>query len=107
MIRCNNCMSLFKDEDDLKIIEDDGEYINACPHCETDSYLMDVHDSKTRVKLGELAHKLNEFLYWEGTDISNGQYKFLHWYLLHELCKAAIELGEDVENTQDILDGNC
>lgn len=42
MIRCNNCMTVFESDEDLKLMDDDGEYINACPHCETDSYLMDL-----------------------------------------------------------------
>ena len=61
----------------------------------------------TRIKLGELADKLDDFLTFEGVDISDTQYEFLNGILLKELCKAAIELGEDIENTQDILDGNC
>lgn len=33
-IRCNNCMRLFKNEDDL------AEF--GCPTCKTDEYLMDL-----------------------------------------------------------------
>ena len=44
MIRCNNCMALFEDEDDLELIEVDGEYFTACPNCKTDGYLMDLED---------------------------------------------------------------
>lgn len=45
IIRCNNCMTEFYDEDDLeRIKQDDGIVINGCPICKTDSYLMDLDD---------------------------------------------------------------
>lgn len=43
-IRCNNCMTLFEDEEDLEIMEADGEYFRACSSCKTDGYLMDVSE---------------------------------------------------------------
>jgi len=64
MIRCNNCMKLFKDENELiDILETningvmthtiyDGDYkklddkihtvFDGCPNCLTDEYLMDL-----------------------------------------------------------------
>lgn len=39
-------MALFEDEDDLEFMVDmndkHGEYMHACPYCETDAYLMDL-----------------------------------------------------------------
>lgn len=63
MIRCNNCMKTFKNEEDLSKIliteaddkeegvlyhgqqfreGEDQEVINGCPNCLTDAYLMDL-----------------------------------------------------------------
>ena len=43
-IRCNNCGTYFENDYDLaQIVDiDDGELINGCPECQTDSYLMDL-----------------------------------------------------------------
>lgn len=41
-IRCNHCMRYFEDENDLMEMEDNGEWIMACPDCMTDEYLMDL-----------------------------------------------------------------
>ena len=67
MIRCNNCMTEFKGQHELKLFveaekaaddvytvpynpdEDYGEnYIvfGACPKCETDAYLIDLEEEK-------------------------------------------------------------
>lgn len=40
--RCNNCMRMFEDDDDLKLFCDNGEYYKGCPDCGTDEYLMDM-----------------------------------------------------------------
>lgn len=40
-VRCNNTMKEY-DEDDLIMLEDDGEYYKGCPCCQTDAYLMDL-----------------------------------------------------------------
>lgn len=44
-IRCNNCGSFFKDEEELELLKDaeSGEYYKGCPVCHTDSYLMDLY----------------------------------------------------------------
>lgn len=48
MIRCNNCYTEFKDEEDLKTFTDlskkEVEYFKGCPECKTDEYLMDMED---------------------------------------------------------------
>lgn len=44
MIRCNWCMRVFEDEDDLAIIEADGEHFHGCPDCNTDEYLIEVDE---------------------------------------------------------------
>lgn len=41
-IRCNNCMRLFKNEDDLADLEDEDGPFMGCPTCKTDEYLMDL-----------------------------------------------------------------
>lgn len=47
MIRCNNCMRLFESDEELKLYPEYSEkygvqWINACPDCLTDKYLMDL-----------------------------------------------------------------
>ena len=46
MIRCNNCMREFENEEDLKTLTDlskrEIEYYKGCPECLTDEYLMDI-----------------------------------------------------------------
>ena len=39
---CNMCMKTFKDDDELKLMEDQDGYFKGCPTCKTDSYLMDI-----------------------------------------------------------------
>lgn len=42
MIRCNNCMREYE-EDDLVLMRDKGgDWMHACPDCKTDAYLMDM-----------------------------------------------------------------
>lgn len=41
MIRCNKCTMIFEDEEELIVVEEDGEFFKACPNCLTDEYLMD------------------------------------------------------------------
>lgn len=47
-IRCNNCMTIFKDEEKLVLLRDydlsndAGEYFKGCSKCKTDAYLMDL-----------------------------------------------------------------
>jgi hypothetical protein len=41
-IRCNNCMKVFKNEDELTVLEEDGEFYKGCGDCRTDAYLMDM-----------------------------------------------------------------
>ena len=41
---CNMCMKTFKDDDELKLMEDQDGYFKGCPTCKTDSYLMDLED---------------------------------------------------------------
>lgn len=43
-IRCNMCDTYFDDDDDLELIDVDGEIIQACPKCKTDAYLMDLQE---------------------------------------------------------------
>lgn len=43
LIRCNNCFTLFNDED-LKLLNQDKEHFKVCPYCKTDAYLMDIKD---------------------------------------------------------------
>jgi len=47
-IRCNNCMTYFKDNDYLvrDIDVTTGEIVYLCPQCLTDEYLMDIGDKK-------------------------------------------------------------
>lgn len=44
MIKCNNCMIIFEDEDELIIIKENEEYFKACPHCLTDENLIDIEE---------------------------------------------------------------
>ena len=86
MIRCNNCMELFKSENDLKkIVEkselidgnwqttdrfaydpamdlnntDDTEYeiFNGCPRCNSDEYLMDLAPYETEKDESDILEK--------------------------------------------------
>jgi len=44
-IRCNNCMRIFEDENELEFFESMLFYEDSflgCPDCETDEYLMDI-----------------------------------------------------------------
>ena len=41
---CNMCMKTFKDDDELKLMEDQDGYFKGCPTCKTDSYLMDIEE---------------------------------------------------------------
>ncbi|WP_180358553.1 hypothetical protein [Bacillus tropicus] len=42
--RCNNCMKVFKDDDEFELLKDEqsNEFYKGCPSCKTDSYLMDL-----------------------------------------------------------------
>ena len=40
---CNMCMKTFKDDDELKLMEDQDGYFKGCPTCKTDGYLMDLN----------------------------------------------------------------
>ena len=42
--RCNNCMKMFEDEEDLKFVEDLGGGVRVCPNCGTEAYLMDLEE---------------------------------------------------------------
>lgn len=44
--RCNNCMTVFEDDDELDLINMDGEWVKVCPNCQTDEYLMDLDDDE-------------------------------------------------------------
>lgn len=45
--RCNNCMSYFESDDELKLFYEDENNLETgfkgCPKCETDGYLMDLN----------------------------------------------------------------
>ena len=41
-IRCNNCMKLFIDDEQLEQLKDNEGFFKGCPVCKTDSYLMDI-----------------------------------------------------------------
>ena len=41
---CNMCMKTFKDDDELKLMEDQNGYFKGCPTCKTDGYLMDIEE---------------------------------------------------------------
>ena len=42
-IRCNNCMRVFDEEEDLEMIDEgEGYFFLGCPECKTDEYLMDL-----------------------------------------------------------------
>jgi hypothetical protein len=44
-IRCTNCGREFVDDEDLILMQDtDGDWMHACPDCETDEHLMDLED---------------------------------------------------------------
>lgn len=43
---CNNCMTYFESDDDLKDLEDEDGEFKGCPECNTDAYLMDLSDLK-------------------------------------------------------------
>lgn len=42
-MRCNACMTKFRDEEDLASVEETpGEFVKGCPKCKTDGFLMDA-----------------------------------------------------------------
>ena len=42
IVRCNNCCNVYK-EDELELIKTkEGEWIQACPMCNTDEYLQTI-----------------------------------------------------------------
>lgn len=128
MIRCNNCMELFKSENDLKkIVEkselidgnwqttdrfaydptmdlnntDDTEYeiFNGCPCCNSDEYLMDLTPYETEKD----KHTYKEFI--DTIDFSeiqkgNGIYE----YPITTIGKETLSLGISYETNDDAQD---
>ena len=41
---CNMCMKTFKDDEELKQMEDQDGFFMGCPTCKTDGYLMDIEE---------------------------------------------------------------
>jgi multimeric flavodoxin WrbA len=39
---CNMCSKTFKDDEELKQMEDQDGFFMGCPTCKTDGYLMDI-----------------------------------------------------------------
>ena len=49
-VRCNNCMQLWIDDDDVPLIrESNGGMYHGCPTCNTDGFLMDLAPGQNRV----------------------------------------------------------
>lgn len=49
MIRCNNCMSIFEDDEHLLVLKNEsGEEYAGCDKCSTDAYLMDMEEDNDR-----------------------------------------------------------
>ena len=49
---CNMCSKTFKDDEELKQMEDQDGFFMGCPTCKTDGYLMDiegVNDEQRRI----------------------------------------------------------
>lgn len=46
MIRCNFCLSRFRDDTELMLLRDGDEWFWGCPDCRTDEYLMDLPDEE-------------------------------------------------------------
>jgi hypothetical protein len=47
-IRCNNCMAQFSGDDELVRMDDEeGDAMDACPNCKTDEHLMDLDSHPT------------------------------------------------------------
>jgi len=44
MIKCNNCDTLFKNDEDLENQHDDRGFYLGCNECNTDSFLMDTEE---------------------------------------------------------------
>lgn len=45
MIRCNNCMKIFEDDEHLPVLKNEsGEEYAGCDKCNTDAYLMDMDE---------------------------------------------------------------
>ena len=44
-VKCMNC-GFTGSDDDLAIIEEDGEKFEACPMCKTDAYLSDLSEEE-------------------------------------------------------------
>jgi hypothetical protein len=57
MTRCNNCMKVFKNDEELEMLQDDNGFFKGCPTCKTDSFLMDVDYLKCTI-CGELVENL-------------------------------------------------
>jgi hypothetical protein len=41
---CNMCDEVFKNDDDLVFMEDEGGHFKGCATCKTDGYLMDIEE---------------------------------------------------------------
>lgn len=46
MIRCNFCLSVFRDESELQLLRDGDEWYRGCPDCRTDEYLTDLPEEE-------------------------------------------------------------
>ena len=44
MIKCNNCDTLFENDEDLEIQHDGRTFYLGCDKCHTDSFLMDIKE---------------------------------------------------------------
>ena len=52
MIKCNNCNTLFKNDEDLEKQQDDNGFYLGCNECNTDNFLMDIEEEIPFVKEG-------------------------------------------------------
>ena len=44
MIKCNNCDTVFDNDEDLEQQHDDRGFYLGCDKCHTDSFLMDIEE---------------------------------------------------------------
>ena len=42
-VKCNMC-EWYGNEEDLLFVQDDDDCFDACPHCETDGFLINLDD---------------------------------------------------------------